>query len=72
MCLCTVVVPDGYNVASLFKQGVQIDITLWDFDPESRFLKYDMVDEFKYLFRDLPGTAAKLVTINGIRAKPSK
>ena len=48
-------------------QGVNIYITIWDFDPENQFLKYDMVDEFSYDFTDLPGTSGKNLIISGIR-----
>lgn len=48
-------------------QGVNIYITIWDFDPENQGLKYDMVDEFSYDFTELPGTTAKNLVINGIR-----
>lgn len=55
-----------YAVCS-FIQGVNIYITIWDFDPENQFLKYDMVDEFSYDFTDLPGTSGKNLIISGIR-----
>lgn len=52
---------------------MQIDVTIWDFDPENKFLQYDMVDEFNHVFVDLPGTAGRPVTITGTRPKsPTK
>ena len=48
-------------------QGVNIYITIWDYDAENKFLKYDMVDEFSYDFTDLPGTSGKNLIISGIR-----
>lgn len=50
-------------------QGVHIYITIWDFDAENQFLKYDMVDEFSYNFTALPGTTAQNMIISGIRPK---
>ena len=42
-------------------------ITVWDSDPDNKFIPYDLVDEFVYFYNDFPGKRTKYVDIFGKR-----
>lgn len=62
-----------YNNVQSILQGISVAVTVWDSDPNNKFIPYDLVDEFVYDYADYPGKAAALISRSGLRkVQPSQ